>query len=44
VLWALAKALYERGGIDIRERLIDGSFAAAEKEGLESAKPNAVAR
>ena len=40
VLWALAEDLYERGGIGLRECFIDGSFAAAKKGGLESAKPS----
>lgn len=38
VLHALAKDLYERGGIDITEAFIDGTFAGAKKGGLPSAR------
>jgi transposase len=38
VLRTLAEDLYERGGIDIREGFIDGSFAAAKKGALVLAK------
>ena len=40
VLEALAQDLYERGGIDLRECFIDGSFAPAKKGAPGSAKPS----
>ena len=40
VLWALAQDLYERGGIDLRECFIDGTFAPAKRGARESAKPS----
>jgi transposase len=39
VLEALAQDLYERGGIDLRECFIDGSFARARKVAWESERP-----
>jgi len=42
ILQELATDLYERGGIDIREAFIDGSFAPAKKGVLQLAKQNAV--
>jgi transposase len=33
VLWALAQDLHERGGIDLRECFIDGTFAPAKRGG-----------
>lgn len=41
VLRALAKDLHDRGGLDLRECFIDGSFAAAKKGGLALGRPNA---
>ncbi len=41
VLHALAKDLYDRGGIDITEAFIDGTFAGAKKGGLPSGKRSA---
>lgn len=38
ILRALAEDLFDRGGIDIREGFIDGSFAAAKKGALVLAK------
>jgi hypothetical protein len=38
ILYELAKDLYERGKIDIREAFIDGSFAPAKKGVLLSAR------
>lgn len=40
VLWALSQDLYERGGIDLRECFIDGTFAPAKRGARESAKPS----
>jgi transposase len=40
ILTELAEDLYERGGIDIRETFIDGSFTPAKKGALLSAIPN----
>jgi transposase len=37
ILTALAENLYKRGGIDIRETFIDGSFTPAKKETILSA-------
>ena len=42
ILQELATDLYERGGIDIREAFIDGSFAPAKKGVLQLAKQNAA--
>ena len=39
VLHALAKDLYDRGGIDITEAFIDGTFAGAKKGGLPVGAP-----
>src|SRR5687768_10966042 len=41
VLRALAKDLEERGGFDLRESFIDGSFASAKKGGLAWGRPSA---
>ena len=41
ILHALAEDLYERGGIDISEAFIDGTFAGAKKGGSASGKPSA---
>ena len=41
ILRALAEDLYERGGIDIRETFIDGSFTPAKKGVVLSALRNA---
>jgi transposase len=41
VLRGLARDLHERGGLDLSECFIDGSFAAAKKGALKSAKPSA---
>ena len=38
----LVEDLYERGGIDIREAFIDGSFVPAKKGVLLSARPSAA--
>ena len=38
----LAQDLYERGGIDIREAFIDGTFVPAKKGALLSARPSAA--
>jgi hypothetical protein len=40
VLWALAQDLHERGGIDLRQCFIDGTFAPAKRGARESAKPS----
>lgn len=42
VLRALAKDLHERGGLDVREGFIDGTFAPAKKGGLAWGKPSAA--
>ena len=42
VLAALAKDLLERGGIDVSEGFIDGTFAGAKKGGLASGKQSAA--
>jgi transposase len=41
ILHALAEDLYERGGIDISEAFIDGTFAGAKKGALPSGKRSA---
>ena len=41
ILEALALDLKERGGLDIREAFVDGSFAAAKKGGLAWGRPSA---
>jgi len=41
ILHALAKDLYERGGIDISEAFIDGTFAGAKKGASPSGRPSA---
>ena len=40
VLQGLARDLHERGGLDLSECFIDGSFTAAKKGALQSAKPS----
>ena len=40
VLRGLARDLHERGGFDLSECFIDGSFSAAKKGALRSAKPS----
>jgi transposase len=40
VLKALAADLHARGGLDLTEAFIDGSFASAKKKGCASAKPS----
>ena len=40
VLAALAQDLQERGGIDLSEAFIDGSFASAKKGGSRSERPS----
>jgi transposase len=42
VLKALARDLYARGGLDLSETFIDGTFASAKKKGAASGKPNAA--
>lgn len=42
VLWALAQDLQERGGLDLRECFIDGTFVPAKKGGFKSDRPNAA--
>jgi transposase len=42
VLEVLAQDLYERGGLDLRECFIDGSFAPAKKGARASARPSAA--
>lgn len=42
VLKALAADLHARGGLDLSETFIDGSFASAKKKGAASAKPSAA--
>ena len=42
VLLALAQDLKERGGLDLRECFIDGTFVPAKKGGAWSAPPNAA--
>jgi len=41
VLHALAEDLYQRGGIDLTEAFIDGTFAGAKKGGAASERPSA---
>ena len=41
ILIALAEDLRDRGGIDLSEGFIDGTFAPAKKGALGSARPNA---
>ena len=41
MLHALAKDLYQRGGIDISEAFIDGTFAGAKKGASPSGRPSA---
>jgi transposase len=41
LLHALAEDLHERGGIDLSEAFIDGTFAGAKKGGAASEKPSA---
>ncbi len=40
VLHALAEDLYQRGGIDLTEAFIDGTFAGAKKGALPSERPS----
>jgi transposase len=40
VLKALARDLHARGGLDLSETFIDGSFASAKKKGASWAKPS----
>ena len=40
ILHRLAEDLYQRGGIDLRESFIDGSFAGAKKGGSASGRPS----
>jgi transposase len=42
VLKALAADLHARGGLDLSETFIDGSFASAKKKGATSARPSAA--
>ena len=42
ILTALAEDLRDRGGIDLSEGFIDGTFAPAKKGATESARPNAA--
>jgi transposase len=42
VLQALAEDLRERGGLDVRESFIDGTFAGAKKGGAASGKRSAA--
>jgi len=42
ILAALAKDLAERGGIDLTEGFVDGTFASAKKGGLPSERPSAA--
>jgi len=42
VLKALAADLHARGGLDLSETFIDGSFASAKKKGSASARPSAA--
>ena len=41
ILEAIARDLEERGGLDLRETFIDGSFTAAKKGGFALGQPNA---
>src|SRR2546429_8941793 len=40
VLWALAEDLKDRGGLDLSECFIDGTFAPAKKGALALARPS----
>ena len=40
ILHALAEDLHERGGLDLSECFIDGTFVAAKKGGAKSARPS----
>jgi transposase len=42
VLKALAADLHARGGLDLSETFIDGSFASAKKKAVTSARPSAA--
>jgi transposase len=42
VLRALAEHLYKRGGVDITECFIDGTFVGVKKGGLPSGRPSAA--
>jgi transposase len=42
VLLAIAQDLQERGGLDLRECFIDGTFVPAKKGGFRSGRPNAA--
>ena len=42
VLLAIAQDLKDRGGLDLRECFIDGTFVPAKKGGAASGKPNAA--
>lgn len=42
ILEALAKDLKERGGLDLTETLIDGSFTSGKKGGFALGQPNAA--
>ena len=42
VLKALAADLHARGGLDLSETFIDGSFASAKKKGAASVRPSAA--
>lgn len=42
VLLAIAQDLLERGGLDLRECFIDGTFVPAKKGGVRSDQPNAA--
>jgi transposase len=42
VLLAIAQDLLERGGLDLRECFIDGTFVPAKKGGFRSDRPNAA--
>ena len=42
VLLAIAQDLQERGGLDLRECFIDGTFVPAKKGGFRSDRPNAA--
>jgi transposase len=42
ILEAVARDLEERGGLDLRETFIDGSFTSAKKGGFALGQPNAA--
>ena len=42
VLLAIAQDLKDRGGLDLRECFIDGTFVPAKKGGVRSGRPNAA--